>query len=228
MFRQILYVHWRAVRLPLLPFAVAAFGLPLLSVQGLGGMTAGAASPLSEAWFVFDVLQFWLPAFPALAAANGTVIGFSAWMWDLRGEHAYALSLPISRARYALLKMGAGALLLGVPAIAFAVGALAATASVSLPEGLHAYPLLLTTRFVLAMLLTYALLFALASGNMRNTMIVVTVLGVGVVLADLTADWLVELNQLEGWSLTQWLLERLVRWPGPFEVFSGNWMLIDV
>ena len=35
MARQILYLHWKAIRLGLLPLVIAAFGLPLLTIQGL-------------------------------------------------------------------------------------------------------------------------------------------------------------------------------------------------
>ena len=29
-------------------------------------------------------------------------------------------------------------------------------------------------------------------------------------------------------DFSAWLVESLLEWPGPFEVFSGNWSLIDV
>jgi hypothetical protein len=29
-------------------------------------------------------------------------------------------------------------------------------------------------------------------------------------------------------NLLGWLLQGLLVWPGPFDVFSGRWMLIDV
>ena len=29
-------------------------------------------------------------------------------------------------------------------------------------------------------------------------------------------------------SLMEWLLHSSLEWPGPFQVYSGNWMLIDV
>ena len=30
------------------------------------------------------------------------------------------------------------------------------------------------------------------------------------------------------WQLFNWLEHVLVEWPGPFEVYFGNWNLIDV
>ena len=33
---QMLFLHWKNVRLGLVPFVVCAFGLPLLALQGAG------------------------------------------------------------------------------------------------------------------------------------------------------------------------------------------------
>ena len=44
MAKEFLYLHWRAVRPAMIPILAAAFGLPLLLVQGLGrpeGLTDG-------------------------------------------------------------------------------------------------------------------------------------------------------------------------------------------
>lgn len=229
MFGQILYVHWRAARFALLPFVVAAFGLPLVAVQGLGVPRGSTPEEAFYVWRVFDLLQLWLPLFPALAAGTGAAVALAVWNWDHRGDHAYALTIPLPRRRYALLKMAAGGLLLAVPFLAFWTGSLAASLSLTLPEGLHAYPTLLAVRFLLAMLLAYALLFALASGTIRLAVLSLTGFALLVVVGALASDVLVEFfPALRGWSFIEWLFERLTRWPGPFEVFTGSWMLIDV
>lgn len=50
-----------------------------------------------------------------------------------------------------------------------------------------------------------------------------TVLG-----GQLLTFYLSELIPAFDWQLADWLGRVLVEWPGPFEVFFGNWNLIDV
>jgi hypothetical protein len=227
MYQPMLFVHWKQVRLLLIPFVVAAFGLPLLAVQGLGADATGGVS--AEVYQIVSGYQLWLPLFPMLALAIGIVLALTAWNWDHRLGHVYALSLPVARWEYALLKMGAGIALGLVPTLAFWIGAHVAAASVTLPAGLNAYPNHLALRFFLAMLMAYAFFFALGAGTVKTTVWVVTGIFAALVASELLGDVLVlYLSGLEGLSLlelaTDWLVER----GGPFEVFTGNWTLIDV
>ena len=222
---QMLYMQWRTVRLALIPFVIAAFGLPLLAVQPLGGMGGG----WDIAGSALEALQGFLPLFPLLAAAIGMTLGLSAWNWDHKGEHIYALSLPVSRMRYAMLKFGAGAVVILVPAAALLAGSLVATWAATLPTGLEAYPFRLTIRFVLATLLCYAVIFSMAAGTIRTAVIVLSV-AVGVpVLASVVIDFAaVHYPILDTWpSVAEVMAEWLVEF-GPFRVMTGNWMLIDV
>ncbi|NIQ56152.1 MAG: hypothetical protein GWN71_23100, partial [Gammaproteobacteria bacterium] len=57
MFRQMLYVDWKATRLALLPFVVAAFALPLLSVQG--GVVPGDVPGRYRASMILSQLGLW-------------------------------------------------------------------------------------------------------------------------------------------------------------------------
>ncbi len=228
MYEPLLFIHWKQVRIALLPFAVAAFALPLLSIQGLGA-PPGASGLALDAYRASAALEIWLPLYPTLAAALGVTLALSAWNWDHQLKHVHALSLPIPRWQYVLRKMAAGAALALVPALALWAGALLATASVSLPEGLHAYPTQLALRFLLATLVAYALLFALAAGTVRTTTVVVLGLTVFVILVGLLAAPLATLfPTLDRVNLAQWLMESLVEAPGPLEVFTGTWSLIDV
>jgi hypothetical protein len=222
-----LFVHWKQVRLLLIPFVVAAFGLPLLAVQGLGADATGGVS--AEVYQIVSGYQLWLPLFPMLAGAIGIVLALTAWNWDHRLGHVYALSLPVARWEYALLKMGAGIALGLVPTLAFWIGAHVAAASVTLPAGLNAYPNHLALRFFLAMLMAYAFFFALGAGTVKTTVWVVTGIFAALVASEVLGDVLVlYFSGLEGLSFlelaTDWLVER----GGPFEVFTGNWTLIDV
>lgn len=130
--------------------------------------------------------------------------------------------------KYVLWKMGAGTLLLLVPVTFLGVGTLVAVGSFDLAEGLHAYPLLFTQRFLMASLLVYGLLFAMASGTVRTTVIVMSVCLSTVLGGQLLTFYLSELIPAFDWQLADWLGRVLVEWPGPFEVFFGNWNLIDV
>lgn len=223
---QILALHWKAVRLALVPFIVAAFSLPLVSVQGLGPASPSASV---DAYRAVQATEIWLPLFPLLAAALGSTLALSAWNWDHQQGHVYALSLPVTRWEYALLKLGAGAVLALVPIAAFLIGSLVAAASVSLPTGLHAYPMELTLRFMFATLLVYSIFFALAAGTIRTAVIVLTLVVATPLLGGLVLEFLANLNpELATFSPGSWFYSALVDGPGPFRVFTGSWRLIDV
>jgi len=227
MYQPMLFVHWKQVRLLLIPFVVAAFGLPMLAVQGLGADATGGVS--AEVYQIVSGYQLWLPLFPMLAGAIGIVLALTAWNWDHRLGHVYALSLPVARWEYALLKMGAGVALGLVPALAFWVGAHVAAASVALPAGLNAYPNQLALRFLLAMIMSYAFFFALGSGTIKTTVWVVSAIFAVLVGSELLGDVLVlYFSGLEGVSFLELATDWLVEMGGPFEVFVGNWTLIDV
>lgn len=229
MFQQLLFVHWKGVRYGLIPFVLAAFGLPLLVIQGLHSTTTDARINLMSQMVLSDVSQ-WAPLFPILAVVTGVTLALTAWTWDHRGNHVYPLSLPIARWRYVALKMGAGAVLLLVPCLAFWLGSLAAAASAVIPEGLRAYPTALALRFLLTSLLLYALLFALAAGTMRTALWVLGtflfLLFFGSTLTGFLSGTL--FPGLEGWSFLEWFTDSILYWPGPFDVITGSWMIIDV
>ncbi|MCH7530167.1 MAG: hypothetical protein IIB36_00220 [Gemmatimonadetes bacterium] len=228
MYQPMLYLHWKQVRLALIPFMVASFGLPLLTVQGMGTV-AGMDSGTLEAYRQLSEAQFWLPFFPVLAGVIGVTLGLSAWNWDHQLKHVYALSLPLRRTEYAMLKMGAGALLAVLPAVAMWIGGHVAAASLSLPSELHAYPNELAFRFFLAVLLSYSLLFAMAAGTVKTTLRICAVILVFVVLGNIATGVLDEYYRF--FARTN-VVEVAVSWlmnaSGPFEVFMGNWTLIDV
>jgi hypothetical protein len=217
---QTLYVHWKAARLGLLPATLAGFGLPLLVAQGLPH-----AELVLSATRTSDALAgtvYWTAFFPVLAALVGALLALSAWSWDHRGNHVYALSLPISRARYALLKFSAGALLALLPLVGVLTGSVLAIAAAHVPDGLHAYPLQLAGRFLTSTLIAYAVVFALAAGTIRTTVVVLTIL--------IALPILLSMGQLRPYlgdaSVSFWITQALHY--GPFRIFFGNWALFDV
>ena len=228
MYHLMLHMHWKQIRWGLLPFLLAAYALPLIAVQGLG-TPPGMESATLEGYRIVAGYQIWLPAFPILAGGVGITLALSAWNWDHQLKHVYALSLPVSRWRYAGMKMVAGATLTLLPAGALWIGAHVATAFVDLPAGLHAYPNYLALRFLVASLVAYAGFFAMAAGTVRTTIWIVSLmigfLILGNVLTEFLAGYFPVFYRV---NVVEMAFEALLRAPGPFEVFTGNWMLIDV
>jgi len=228
MYQPMLYLHWKQVRLALIPFIVAAFGLPLMAVQGLG-LVPGMDGPSLEAYRFMSEVQLWLPFFPALAGGIGVTLALTAWNWDHAHRHVYALSLPLTRVEYTMLKMGAGAALALLPAAAFWMGAHVAAMSITIPEGLNAYPNHLALRFFLAILLSYSLLFAMAAGTIRTTIQIVSAVVVFVVAGNIATELLAPyFDLLTRTNIVEFAFEMMMEAPGPFAVFTGNWSLIDV
>ena len=226
MARQILYLHWKASRLVLVPFVLAAFGLPLLVIQRTG---VGLEGEPWRAMSILDSVELWLPVFPALAGAVGITLALTAWHWDHEVGHVYALSLPVARWRYALLKMGAGAVLVLLPTAALLAGSLIATAAVDLPDGLRAYPGALTLRFLACALLLYGFFFSMAAGTVRTTVWVMTVWVTLLIVGSVAVDGLAAAGVVPPtFSLMAFVGDALMEWPGPFNVLAGNWRLIDV
>lgn len=218
MFRQLLYTQWKWSRLVLLVVVFTGFALPILSVQGVHEDAAGR----------FDIqrmlgsVQGWGLLYPLLAAAVSLALALTTWGPDHRGRHIYALSLPVPRWQYALLRFGAGCTLLAVAVLAVWLGALIATSLARIPAGLQAYPTTLALRFGLAALVAYAAFFAISAGTNRTAGLILGVIG-GLVLAQLI---LIAFDVNANFLGT--LVFRLFIWPGPLEIFTGRWMLIDV
>ncbi len=229
MFKQILFVQWKSMRLALLPLTLAAFALPLMSVQGTLAVPS-SSGVLDPGGGVLVVLQSWLAFFPSLAALAGIACALSAWSWDNQTKHVYSLALPVSRQKYVLNKLGAGALLVAVPGVALWGGSLLGTAFLDLPTGLHAYPTAVAIRFLLASLIAYTTVFALSAWSGRSALVAISVLAGALLFADLGVTTIAATMapELSGFSPTAWVLESMARIPGPFGIFSGNWALIDV
>ena len=218
MFREILYTQWKWTGLGLVAAAVFAFALPILTVQ-----TAGTADPTwLDARALLAELQSWSQWYPLLALAIGLLAGTTAWTNDHRVRHVYALTLPLPRWHYVLLRYGAGLVLLVVPCITFAAGAALASATATIPPGLNTYAMAIAIRFALAIVLAYSIFFAISAGTTRTAGYVLSAIGGFVVLQ------LMFTLSGSNTDLFTRVFDRVVTWPGPFEIFTGRWMLIDV
>src|SRR3989442_1795721 len=160
MFRVMLYSQWKWSGLIVALGSVAAFALPIISVQGAA---RADASPL-QAGELLQAVQSWGTLYPVLAPALGLLVAIATWAPDHRGRHVHALSLPLPRWRYVLLRFGAGAAMLAPPIVAVVAGALLATWSAPIPPGLQGDPLALGFRFPLAVLGAYSPFFADSPG----------------------------------------------------------------
>src|SRR5256712_11519896 len=99
-----LYSQWKWSRLIVALGSVAAFALPIISVQGAA---RADASPL-QAGELLQAVQSWGALYPVLAAALGLLGAIATRAPDHRGRHVHALSLPLPRWRYVLLRVGGG------------------------------------------------------------------------------------------------------------------------
>ncbi|HEY6092352.1 MAG TPA: hypothetical protein VIV83_10195 [Gemmatimonadales bacterium] len=218
MFRMMLFTQWKWSRQILLPAVLAAFVLPIWSVQHAG-------DPNQSWWEARQLLasvETWAVAYPALATAVALAMAMTAWGADHRGRHVYALSLPVPRWHYALQRFGAGAVLLAVPVIALWIGAMIAAGAATIPAGLHTYAGALALRFGLAAAVAYAIFFAITAGTTRTAGYVLAIIGGLIAVQILTAAAGLEIR------IIPFVGDRLLLWPGPLEIFSGRWMLIDV
>ena len=227
MLGQSLMLQWKASRFAVVPFVLAGFGLPLLAVRQ--AHASAARSPFGAAGTMIDSLQMWLPLFPITAALLGLTLGLGAWSWDHRSNHVYALSLPVTRWEYALLKLAAGVIVLLIPVAAVLAGVSLGVALIDVPAGLHAYPFAFTFRFLLAALIVFAAAFALAAGTVKTTTRVLSGLVLFLIFGSIAVGFVEQAFGIEDmWTPIEMLHAAFGRWPGPFHVFGGNWMPIDV
>jgi len=217
-FRAVLYTQWKWSRIIVVLGTVGAFAIPLLSLQGAARADRGAL----QAQDLLRSVQSWGTLYPLLAATLGLLVAIAAWAADHRGRHIHALTLPLPRWRYVLLRFGAGFALLAAPIAAVLIGALLATLTATLPPGLQAYPLALALRFALAVFVAYAVFFAVSAGTARTAGIILAVIAALILVQVVAGMANLDLNLLAT------LQAALVFGPGPLVVFTGRWMLVDV
>ncbi|MGH7522796.1 MAG: hypothetical protein ACREK8_00630 [Gemmatimonadales bacterium] len=213
--RAILRIQWKACRPLVLALAVAAFALPIVSVRVDWG------SGRSNLPLFLTELQLWGFFYPLLAAVVAIIIAAGIWMSDRRGQHVYALLLPVPRWRYVLYRYLGGLVMLIPIALALWVGAIVATSGLDLPLGIRVYPHELALKFALSLLLLYGFAFAFASASSRTIGIAVRVLGL--FLAVHVAVLLLSPSTNLLWST----VKALGTSPGPLAPLGGRWMLID-
>ena len=218
MFRVVLYGQWKWSRIVVALGTVVGFALPILSVQGA---TSESTSAL-KAGELLGMMQSWGVLYPVLAAAIGLVVAIATWAPDHRGRHVLALSLPLPRWRYVLLRFSAGLVLLLPAMLGVLIGAFLASTTATLPPGLEAYPIALAVRFAFATAVAYAVFFAVSAGTTKTAGIILAVIGAFIVVQVVASAAGIQLDLMGPLQVT------VLNWPGPLAIFTGRWMLIDV
>src|SRR5436309_3772702 len=142
-YRAVLSAQWKWSRLIVVLGTVGAFAIPLLSLQGAARPERGALQTPE----LLRAVQSWGSVYPLLAAALGLLIAIAAWAADHRGRHIHALTLPLPRWHYVLLRFAAGFVLLVAPIAAVLAGAFLATWTATLAPGIQASPSAVSRRF---------------------------------------------------------------------------------
>lgn len=226
---QLLRLHWKSARWILFPFVLATAALPILTARFIVGNAGGAGYGAAVALELSGALGNF---YPVLAALTGALVAVTAWSWDHDAGHVYALSLPLSRARYAGLKFITGLALVCGPALILLLTA-GATAlvleSLGVLQGLRAYPLGLATHFLAASAAAYGLFFALAAGRMRTAVIVLSTAVALLIFGGPLMEFLVmAVPGLDASVSPSWFFEFLRSEWGPLGAFGSNWSFLDV
>jgi hypothetical protein len=220
MFRAVLYAQWKWGRLVMLPAILVAGFLPLWALRSVSNtgetsyhIPSLMASALSASGF-----------YQVVAVLTGVLLAALVWQTDTLRQHVYALSLPVPRWKFVLLRFGAGATLLGIVAACVGLFAAVATALAPLPSMLHAYPLGLAVRFWLGSLVSFSTLFPMAGGNpVRVKRVLAVIATVVVVDLSLAATGITRQPEIL-LAVGQFLFDP----NGPLVSFFHPWMLLDV
>ncbi|HKS06181.1 MAG TPA: hypothetical protein VJR92_07685 [Gemmatimonadaceae bacterium] len=215
-YKALLYSQLKYQRIELTILSIVAGGVPALATWRALGSTSFSPMELLSLSQIVGVLG------STLAALVGCVLALRPYSLDALTNHTYAMSLPVSRTEYGLLRVGTGLLLLLMPAAGFLIGAVFASTAADIPAMLHAYPVGITMRFVLAAATAFALAFGIqyGLGKRATRWILFSLTGLGAVEI---------IGQLvTGVSLTSDLWTALGSEASPLRVFASNWMLFDV
>lgn len=214
MWRVILETQWKWTRGLTSVAVLIAFVIPPLSLR-----TALAKDNVSN---FLSTMQSWGVAYAIASAAIGLMTAIAAWTYDHRLRHVYALSLPVARWQYVILRYGAGLVLIALPIGALLVSCEVVAHSSGIPAVLHAYPVALTLRFAFATLVAYSLFFAISSATARTAGYILGTIALLIVVQLMLSSANVSVD------LVSRIADLVFATPGLLAVFAGRWALIDV
>ena len=215
MLRTVVWLQWKSAWPWIIASLVAVIALPVAS--------AGIAWPTDPDQLAFFLakLDLWSWLYPTLAGVLGVAFAVLTWQADRRGHFVYALSLPLPRWRYVLLRYGATAVWVAVVATALWVAAVGVTSLIAIPETLSVHPHRLAAKFQLAALAVFTAAFAIGAMPEKTRRI-----GIRFALAVAAVELVMVLLDQEFRFLTP-LVRALAGPTGPFAALGGRWMLID-
>lgn len=208
----ILQSQWKWTKGLALLGLLVAFALPLLSLR-----TAAASETVPR---FISIMAAWGVGYAIIAGALGLSMAVLSWAFDHRLRHVYALSLPIARWRYVLLRFCAGVTILVIPIAGVFIGSEIVAHSSLVPHALHAYPVALTLRFAFALLVGYSLFFAISSATPRTAGIILGAIALIVVAQVVFGS--------TRFDVASRALDLVLATPGLLAVFGGRWTLVDV
>ena len=216
-YRALLSEQWKHQRVELAVLAIAsAAAIPVTLWTNAPGSYANRPSVLLD-----SSAEIGIVAAP-LALLVGLLLAGRPYALDSRLRHVYALSLPLPRARYALLRTVSGLTFSILPAAGFLIGAIVGAQVLPPNIAIRAYPALITVRFLLAAVLAFSVGFAVQYGlgkkAMRWVLIVAITIGSVEVLGDLALHA----------SVTGPFWDLLSGQGSPFRLLFSRWVLFDV
>jgi hypothetical protein len=217
MFREMLQVQYKWSRVEIIFYSLAAFLIPTLVIKigftQLSVYSIDQVLVVSEAAGVFYVL---------LALVCAAAFALRPWLVDSALRHVYALSLPVPWTKFVQMRFVAGALLLIIPTLFIWLGGMLATAAVTIPPTLHAYPGGVALRFAMSALVFYAATFVFQYFSGKHAAKVALVGLLVLVGAELAGRALGLGSAIEAFG------RIMTTAPGPFETITARWLLIDV
>jgi hypothetical protein len=217
MYKALLAQQWKHQRVEITALAIGA----AVTCPGCAWINNGL-DPQTRPWMLMDTGAP-IAVIGSLAALfTGLLLAFRPFVLDNHTRHTYALALPVPRPRYALLRAAGGLTLALIPVAAFLIGAELA-GQLAPPNGMiHAYPIQLTVRFLLATAFAFAFGFGVQYGLGRRAtrwaMIVVFTLAGAEALGALSMHV----------SVTGPLWSLLAHDGSPLRVYLSEWTLFNV
>lgn len=196
--------------------ALATIATALLPLLALQGEPAERYYHMGQVQWLLARAAFFAPFYPATAVALGILFATGNWLPDATGRWVYAFTLPVSRPHLALLRLGAGAILL-LPAtlVLWGMGAIG-VATAELPAVVQAHPGTIALRFAAGTLVVYAFASLLVLLG-RKVWYLAAAVVLLLILGGLGIDWFAPLMDT-----------LFLQTASPFHVFAGSWLLLDV
>lgn len=217
MYRALLAQQWKHQRVEITAMAIAAAVVCPVALWFDVGLDLQ-----SQPWRLTDTAVPIATMGSLTALLTGMLLAIRPYALDAQTRHTYALTLPVPRSRYSALRVADGLTLALVPIVAFFIGASMAAQMAPPSAMVHAYPFQLSIRFLLGVVLAFAIGFGVQYGLGRRAVRLI-------MLAALTVGGVELIGQLTiRSSVTEPFWSLLAHEGSPFRVFLSRWALFNV